>query len=514
VATVWHSLETAVPFSDRQLQRISQTGELRNLNLQLAHFLASEFSYLLASDTFAHGKLANPPHPMSVFLDSFQEIQNPMYASKYPPAQGAVLAVGQLLGHPWIGVLFSVAAMTVAITWMLQGWFPAPWALFGAIVVLARFDLFSYWTNSYFGGAIAAAGAALVLGAFPRIIHHQRPADSLLMGIGAALLANSRPVEGFLFCIPVAVALMTWLFSRKSPAAVVTGRRILLPVLAVLTLTLLFMGYYNWRVTKSPFLFPESLALRRYENLPLLAWAPQSPPLHQSNPQFEEFFNRRLRSRYPPTWDSWKHRWSQWGRAWWRFFLGGALSIPFITLPWVVRDRHMRLPLIQFCLSAAGLLAVIVFEIHYSAPISAALLVLMVQAMRHLRQWNVFGRPLGVGLSRVVVLAVLAGIPLFAVETAMTPSEGKPWNVTRAHMIKQLEATPDSHLVIVRYTPQHIIDNEWVYNSADIDHSKVVWAREIPGRDLNPLLAYFKNRTVWLLEADTSPPRLQPYPGR
>src|SRR5258708_13163704 len=154
-----------------------------------------------------------------------------MYASKYPPAQGAVLAVGQLLGHPWIGVLFSVAAMTAAITWMLQGWFPAPWALFGAIVVLARFDLFSYWTNSYFGGAIAAAGAALVLGAFPRIIHHQRPADSLLMGIGAALLANSRPVEGFLFCIPVAVALMTWLFSRKSPPPPVTRRPIFLPFL-------------------------------------------------------------------------------------------------------------------------------------------------------------------------------------------------------------------------------------------------------------------------------------------
>lgn len=472
-----------------------------------------EFSYLLAADTFTHGRLANPPHPMWIFFDSFHVLQHPAYASKYPPAQGAVLAVGQLLGHPWIGVLFSVAAMTAAITWMLQGWFPAAWALFGAVVVLARFDLFCYWTNTYFGGAVAATGAAMVLGAFPRIIRHQRPRDALLMGIGAALLANSRPLEGFLFCVPVAIALVIWLFSRTSPVVGITGPRVLLPALGVLALTLLFVGYYNWRVTGNVLVFPETLALRQYENMPLLAWQKLNPPLHYSNPQFQYFYGVRLPSRYPPTWDGWKHRWWLWCGAWWRFFLGAALSIPFITLPWVVRDRRMRLPLIQFCLSAVGLLAVKFFVLHYAAPMTATLLLLLVQAIRHLRQWNCSGRPIGIGLSRVVALAVLAGVPLFAVETIRTSPQDEPWNVTRAHIVKQLEATSGLHLVIVRYTAQHIVDNEWVYNAADIDHSKVVWAREIPGRDLQPLLAYFRNRSVWLLEADKSPPRPQPYPG-
>lgn len=161
--------------------------------------IQDEFSYLLSGDTFAHGRLTNPPHPMWVFFETFHVNMLPTYMSKYPPAQGAFLAAGELLGHPWFGVLLSAAAMCAAGVWMLQGWLPARWALLGGILAIIRLCITSYWINSYAGGTVASIGGALVLGAFPRIVRFQRRRDFLLLALGLAVLANSPHSKG-LFC--------------------------------------------------------------------------------------------------------------------------------------------------------------------------------------------------------------------------------------------------------------------------------------------------------------------------
>src|ERR1019366_107367 len=57
---------------------------------------ADDFSYLLLSDTLAHSRLANPPHPMHRFFEANFVLQEPHYSSIFPLGQGLFLAARQI----------------------------------------------------------------------------------------------------------------------------------------------------------------------------------------------------------------------------------------------------------------------------------------------------------------------------------------------------------------------------------------------------------------------------------
>src|SRR5207253_11346365 len=75
-------------------------------------FINDEFSFLLAGDTFAHGRLTNPTHPMWVHLEAFHTLFHPTYASMYPPLHGFALAFGRVVfGHPFCGLQLADGVM-------------------------------------------------------------------------------------------------------------------------------------------------------------------------------------------------------------------------------------------------------------------------------------------------------------------------------------------------------------------------------------------------------------------
>jgi hypothetical protein len=453
-----------------------------------------EFSHLLVADTFAHGRLVNPVHPMWVHFESMHILVRPVYASIFPVAQGAVLALAQVLtGCPWIGVWLSVGLMCAALCWMLQGWVSPGWAFMGAVLAAARFAIASYWMNSYWGGAVAAAAGALVLGALGRIRKRGRWQDAVVLGIGLVILANSRPYEGALIGLPAVAAAVWWLRGKARPLA------LLLPLVVVLSVGAASLGYYCSRFNGNPLQLPYSFYRNTMTMAPHFIWqAPRAEPV----------YHHRVLWWFYAGWEMNSYQDAKANRAsrsvqtkamhYWRFFVGPFLSLPFLTLPWMWRRRRVRCLLMVAGLFFAGLAVEVWDSPHYAAPAMALVILLSVEALRQLR----------VSLGPYWVRLVFLGCVLTPV---LGGSGVRSTGAARAAILDRLEAQGGRHLVLVRCGPAHDVGDEWVYNSADIDSASVVWSREMDPTSNRELLDYFSGRRVWLAQPDTRPVRLSPY---
>ena len=469
-----------------------------------------EFSYLLAADTFAHGRLANPTHPLWRHFETMQEEFQPTYVSMYPPLQGLVLALGLVAaGSAFAAVWLAVGAMCAAITWALRGWFPPGWALLGGSLVALRIGIFSYWADSYWGGALAATGGALLVGALPRFVKSGRTRWAAVAAAGAAILLNTRPFEGLIFSAAVGLAAVVLARRgglRRAAAAVAL---LLIPIGAL-------MAYYNWRVFGSPTTLPYTVNRQIYAVAPVFFFQKPVPEPHYAHRELRDYFvgwelpyylHARTATGYAAVTASKLERG-------WLFYIGPVLTLPLIAAAWTWRSRRTRVFLLLILSLAAATMLTPWFMPHYAAPATVVVWGLLIQGMRALRR----RRP---GMVRAIPF-ICAAMVAVRVAMALTPipfvlTYPMTWATTwsekihRVEVEKQLHAAGGRHLVIVHYEAGHNPLREYVFNAADIDGSDIVWARDMGTEGNQELLRYYRDRKVWGLEADGEPVELRPF---
>jgi hypothetical protein len=432
-----------------------------------------DFAYVLAGDTFLHGRMSNPTHPMWPHFETMHVLHVPRYVGKYPIGQGLIFAAGTLLfGHPLRAVWLLGAMACAAVWWALRVWTDAWIALAGGIAAAIHPTMLE-WMESYHGGALAMLGGALLLGA----AYTRR--FNAVAAIGVVLLAISRPYEGFVFCVAVGLVLIR----RVTPAAI-----------AIVIAGLGFIGWYNYTITRNPLVLPYSVYERQYDPVPNFLWEKERPMPHYRNAEMAFIYRVSYLGHYKRVHapggllDETLKKIDVIDRA-----VFGPDNIPnprplFLILlvalyPLLREDRNARLLAMVLLLFAFAPFSIIWWmQLHYLAPATVVVACLAILALRRL----LVASPV-LGIAVLVLFVANAGLMWFGTDTPDGGMEPK-----RVKIAQSLIARGGKHLIIVA---SDVFDA--VYNGADLDGAPVVWARDLGADADAKLRAYYRDRTAW-----------------
>ena len=385
---------------------------------------------------------------------------------------------------------------------------PHRWAFFGAFL-MAVHPLMILWGQCYWGGSAAVLGGCLLIGAWPRLAKGGDTAAAFLGAAGIAILANSQPYEGLVLTIAIGGCLLISWLKTHVPGFVKILVGVGAPFAIVLVPTAAGMAYLNKQVTGHIDRLPCQEHARQYSVAPHFLWqAPYQEP---------EYRHAELKELY----GEWEVDNYQEQRTLVGFLLGcrdklvdyfrsafdtPLLFLSLLALPWVVRSRPFRLVLLVLGLFVLALLPETFLQKHYAAPAAGLVNLLCVQGLRYVRCLR---RPrpfVGRSVFRLGFVLSLISTGLYVAEYEQAVKNDLRITLRQNIETSVLKDNRKYHLIIVHYGKDHDVHNEWVYNAANIDRSRIVWARDM-GEEANKgaKAAISRDREVWQVDVDPVP---------
>lgn len=477
-----------------------------------------EFSYLLAADTFASGRLSNPTPWYWPRLETFHVIENPTRCSKYPPGFAVFLAIGQLIFSPSTGLCLAMAFAGASIYWAARGIFNVSNSALAWMLVMLNPSFAVSWTIQFMPGWPTVGFAALVLGSSLRLRRRMTLGPTSLFAIGVMGLAITRPFEGAAYVSIVAMLFgLLKLQQLRRRAKTVRLAMDSTPVrcfavgIAILATGMVLMSGYNVATTGKWHRFAYQEHEDQYGLAPLLLFL--EPPdetksyRHEPIRRFHEDLSLSdfKRLQQPGTYLE------RLGQRLLDFTstIGLALLAGFGVV-WT-RQSHLRVPMMLLAVVVAMLLltcAIPWLMPHYFATLIPALGLIATLTLRQ----AVGVLPLSGRRFQPVAALILGGYLVSTTAVVFLlqrPTSFSRFAQERTNVSRQLEAVDGLHLACIEYDSNHDPNEEWVYNRADLEAAKVVWVRSTSTSD-NLALAEQLDRRCWLIRITGTSAKILP----
>jgi hypothetical protein len=390
------------------------------------------------------------------------------------------------------------------------------------MLAVFEFGPLSQWMNSYWGGALGAAAGCLVFGALPRLTESTRWRHPIALGAGLALHLLIRPFESVFLFLSVALFLVPPVLApplRRREQAKTMLRQTLPAVGIAVTMALGITLLQNKSVTGNWTTLPYQLSQYQYGVPAALTLQANPGPHVELTRQQELGYKSQLafRAARPETLSSYFER-LKYRARYYRFFFLPPLYLAILAFVPALRRWRFAWVGITLALFALGGNFFPAFQLHYLAAVTGLFVLVSVEGLRRIHRL----RPeAGLALLFLCVAHFIFWYGVHVFDTADFSLEARSYETwdainhgnpeRRIQVAEELAKIPGEVLVFVQYWPQHIFQDEWVYNEADIDHARVVWARDLGAQENKKLQHYYPGRSVWLLEPDASPPKLEPY---